>query len=325
VRRQRVWHHHVVAVPTVVAGLAAVRMASVSAGGYHTLALSYQGIVYSFGCSDGPAWSRGDDEDQQTPRAIEALQGVRAGAVSAGDRHSLVLGIDGLVYWFGYGTHGQLEALRGVQAIAVSTGHEHSLVLGRGGEVYSFGAGYLGKLGHGNNQCQYPPQVIEALKGVRVRAVAAGGGHSLVVSVGGDAYSFGLGAEGQLGHGNDINQLLPKRIEAIANVRAVAAGGNHSMRLTEAGLVYSFGCGGAGRLGHNNTDDQPEPRIIEALRGVKVSAIAAGYHTSLAVAAGGAAYGWGSGEDARLGLGLTDHQLTVTPLQYPTAQLRLQE
>jgi len=293
----------VVAVPTVVAGLAAVRMASVSAGGYHTLALSDQGIVYSFGCSDGPAWSRGDDEDQQTPRAIEALQGVRAGAVSAGDRHSLVLGIDGLVYWFGYGTHGQLEALRGVQAIAVSTGHEHSLVLGRGGEVYSFGAGYLGKLGHGNNQCQYPPQVIEALKGVRVRAVAAGEDHSLVLSVGGDAYSFGLGGFGQLGHGDDRSQPLPKRIETLANVRAVAADRYHSLLLTESGIVYSFGNGSNGRLGLNNTDHQRYPQAIEALRGVKVSALGTGASMSFAIAADGATYGWGYGSNASLGLG----------------------
>ena len=90
------------------------------------------------------------------------------------------------------------------------------------------------------------------------------------------------------------------------------------MLLTEAGAIYSFGEGSYGRLGHNNTDDQREPQIVEALRDVKVSAIAAGIRTNLAVAAGGAAYGWGYGGDATLGLGLTENQLT--PLQYPSLQ-----
>jgi alpha-tubulin suppressor-like RCC1 family protein len=91
--------------------------------------------------------------------------------------------------------------------------------------------------------------------------------------------------------------------------------------LTEAGVIYSFGEGDYGPLGHNSTDTELEPRIVEALRSVKVCAIVAGAHMSHAVAAGGAAYGWGYGEDATLGLGLTQDQLT--PLQYPGLQLRV--
>eukprot|EP00966_Prymnesium_polylepis_P307453 7104881-Prymnesium_polylepis.1 len=90
------------------------------------------------------------------------------------------------------------------------------------------------------------------------------------------------------------------------------------MLLTEAGVVYSFGCGDCGPLGHNNQDGQQVPKGIEALHGVKVSAIAAGCMTSLAVAAHGAAYGWGCGEDASL---IHEHQLT--PMQYPTTQLHV--
>jgi alpha-tubulin suppressor-like RCC1 family protein len=116
--------------------------------------------------------------------------------------------------------------------------------------------------------------------------------------------------------------LTPKRIEAVANVRVVA-GDLHSMLLTEAGAVYSFGCGEEGQLGHSDMEHQSTPRMIEALRGVNVTAIAAGSATSLAVAAGRTAYGWGSGseEDTTLGLGLSEAQLT--PLQYPSAQLRV--
>ena len=175
----------VVAVPTLVVGLAAVRMASVSAGAFHTLALSEEGTVYSFGYGGMGQLGHGNFEDQRTPRAIEALRGVRVGAVLTGISHSLMLGVDGLVYAFGASGNGRLghdgwavqrtpraiEALRGVRAIAVSAGGGHSLVLGSGGEVYSFGVREDGQLGHGNTQSRHTPRIIEALKGVRVRAV----------------------------------------------------------------------------------------------------------------------------------------------------------
>eukprot|EP00966_Prymnesium_polylepis_P080574 1867120-Prymnesium_polylepis.1 len=155
-----------------------------------------------------------------------------------------------------------IEALRGVRVSAGDI-HIHSLVLGRGGEVYSFGRGYHGQLGHGDLKHQHSPQVIKALKGVRVRAMAAGSEQSLY---------------GRLGHGDQRSQLLPKRIEAVSNVQVVSAGDAHSMLLTEAGVIYSFGEGDYGPLGHNSTDTELEPRIVEALRSVKVCAIVAGAH-----------------------------------------------
>eukprot|EP00966_Prymnesium_polylepis_P039439 914979-Prymnesium_polylepis.1 len=90
---------------------------------------------------------------------------------------------------------------------------------------------------------------------------------------------FGLGGFGQLEH-RDGSQHQP----------------------LEAGVVYSFDHGGEVRLGRNNSERQLQPRIIEVLRGVTISAIAAGSRISLTVAVRGAAYGWGYGGDARLGL-----------------------
>jgi alpha-tubulin suppressor-like RCC1 family protein len=73
---------------------------------------------------------------------------------------------------------------------------------------------------------QSTPKLIEALKGVKVRAVEAGAAHCLVVSSDGEVYSFGHGARGRLGHGVEQSQQTPKVIEALAGVkvRSVAAG-----------------------------------------------------------------------------------------------------
>jgi alpha-tubulin suppressor-like RCC1 family protein len=251
--------------------------------------------------------------------------------VAAGTEHSLVVDVSGAVYSFGHGGFGTLghgdeeiqftprviEALRSVCVCAVDAGCAHNLVLGAGGEVYSFGFDAYGQLGHGSQANQPTPQVIKALKGIKVRAVAAGRLHSLVVSSAGEVYSFGNGTSGRLGHGDEQIQLTPKVIEALAGVkvREVAAGAGYSLVLSEDGVVYSFGDGEYGKLGHGDEEQQRTPKAIESLQSVKVSSIAAGEDTSLAVAVSGVAYGWGCGEDAKLGLGLAEDQLT--PLQYP--------
>eukprot|EP00966_Prymnesium_polylepis_P248040 5735447-Prymnesium_polylepis.1 len=94
---------------------------------------------------------------------------------------------------------------------SVSAAHTHTLALSEDGAVYSFGWGFDGRLGHGNEEDQLTPRVIEGLLGVRACAVAAGGGHSLVLAASGAVYSFGFGGRGQLGHGvGDGTQLMPK-------------------------------------------------------------------------------------------------------------------
>eukprot|EP00966_Prymnesium_polylepis_P257076 5938633-Prymnesium_polylepis.1 len=60
---------------------------------------------------------------------------------------------------------------------------------------------------------------MEALRSVRVCAVAAGHIHSLVLDVGGEVYSFGGGRFGQLGHGDTANQPTPQVIKALKGVK----------------------------------------------------------------------------------------------------------
>ena len=80
---------------------------------------------------------------------------------------------------------------------------DHALVLTRDGTVLSFGQRDSGQLGHGHvytSPQHEEPEVIEALRGVRVVAVAAGERHSLVLTDEGAVLSFGAGGRGQLGY-----------------------------------------------------------------------------------------------------------------------------
>ena len=212
--------------------------------------------------------------------------------VAAGDNHVLALTQAGAVLSFGHGEHGRLghgdlesrhepkaiEALRGTRVAAIAAGNHHNMLLTDEGDVLSIGWGFRGPLGHGDEVNQYVPKAIEALRDRRVVAIAACGFHSMVLADEGTVLSFGRGDLGQLGHGDEVNQYVPKAIEALRGTRVVAisAGLRHSMVLTDEGAVLSFGEGIYRQLGHGDKKDQRVPKVIEALHGTRVVAISAG-------------------------------------------------
>ena len=274
--------------PTLLTTMVDMRVQRVSLGLSHALVLMETGEVISYGKGEHGLLGHGDREDQSEPKVIEALRGVRVVAIAAGGEHSMVQ-TDGCgVLSFGSGEDGALghgdevrleptaiEALRDVRVVAMAAGLAHSMVLTDEGNVLSFGRGTRGQLGHGVGEHQYEPTVIEALRGTRVVAIAAGDFHSMVLTEEGSVLSFGCGYDGRLGHGDTGDQLVPKIIEALSDVRvtAIAAGESHSMVLTDEGNVLSFGCGMSGQLGHGDIAiqyDLCEPNVIEALRSVRM-------------------------------------------------------
>ena len=61
---------------------------------------------------------------------------------------------------------------------------------------------------------------------------------------------WGQGACGKLGHGDEQNQLLPKKVEAFTGQRvvAVSAGARHSLAIATSGAGFTWGKGEYGRL-----------------------------------------------------------------------------
>jgi len=338
-------------VPTIIPALSGVRIRSVAASSDHTLAVAADGRAFSWGDGDNGRLGHGDKRNQLTPRPIAALRRVKVVAIATGAAHSLLLADNGLVFSCGHGIFGRLghgplvhndavngneepqltprpiEALRGVKVVAIAAGMLHTLLLADDGLAYSCGYGRLGQLGHGDKEDRYTPRPIEALRGVNVVAIAAGDTHSLLLVDDGLVYAFGEGVHGQLGHG-DEDEYTPRPIEVLAGVKvvAVAAGAAHSLLLADSGIVYSCGHGEGGQLGQGPMPGPNlyAPRPIKALAGVKVAAVAAGWRHSLAVAADGRAFGWGSSPSSGVigfALGLQLEAEQSVPLQYPRLRI----
>jgi len=257
------------------------RVVAVSAGLHHSLAATADGAVWSWGQGGVGELGHGDQQNQQLPKKIEAFVGQPVVAVSAGAGHSLALTADGSVWSWGFGYYAQLghgdrqsrrlpkkiEAFAGQHVVAVSAGGYHSLALTANGALWSWGGGVYGCLGHGEEQDQLLPKKVEAFVGPRVVAASAGEFHSLALTADGAVWSWGGGDSGRLGHGDGQNQLLPKKIEALAGRRVVtlSAGGRHSLASTADGAVFTWGKGESGCLGHGeDLSDQLLPKKIEA-------------------------------------------------------------
>ena len=64
-----------------------------------------------------------------------------------------------------------------------------------------------------------------AAVGVEIVEIGAGSDHTLARGSDGRVYAFGLGGQGQLGHGDLANQTLPRPIV----LEAVESGGNSAV------------------------------------------------------------------------------------------------
>ena len=62
-------------------------------------------------------------------------------------------------------------------------------------EVYTWGNGGAGRLGHGDHAPSFVPRPIEALIGRRVCSISSVWDHTLALTDGGVAYSWGLNYE----------------------------------------------------------------------------------------------------------------------------------
>lgn len=177
--------------------------------------------------------------------------------------------------------------------------------------IYSFGQGSYGQLGHGDRDRQAVPTRIEGLD--NVKAVAAGGRHSLVLLQNGDVYSFGENRDGQLGHGDKEQRYVPEKIAGISNAKDVIAGRFHSFILLENGDLYGFGRNWAGWLGVGDQEEKLTPTRVAGISNVQK--VAAGENHTLALLKNGDVYSFGHRDGGRLGLGPDVPQHVTAPLK----------
>jgi alpha-tubulin suppressor-like RCC1 family protein len=256
------------------------------------------GDLYGFGLdSDGQVGLGNPMASVDNPQKLSFPNTASIKAIAAGGYHSLAVASNGDLYAWGWNSFGQLGdaslamgsaspqliALpNGARAAAVAAGSLHSLVLTTGGEVYGFGLNSDGQLGLGSEDESFAsPQKLSFAGNASIKAIAAGGSHSLAIASSGDLYVWGWNGLGQLGDPTVLDKATsPKLLALTAPALAVAAGDGHSLVLTRSGAVV-MGANASGQLGLGNNDPSPSPQPPVLGAGVVVSQMAGGEGHSL--------------------------------------------
>ncbi|KAG5545887.1 hypothetical protein RHGRI_018144 [Rhododendron griersonianum] len=160
--------------PTPVPGLPS-DVSNISAGHYHSLAVTSQGEVWAWGRNIEGQLGRGllaPRESWNEPKRVEGLDQVRVRAAFASGVISTAIGDDGSLWVWGKSKRGQLglgegiaecgspskvEALSGEEIVKVSLGWGHALAQTKDGKLFGWGYSADGRLGQMGNPLEPSP------------------------------------------------------------------------------------------------------------------------------------------------------------------------
>uniref|UniRef100_A0A7N6BG99 HECT-type E3 ubiquitin transferase n=1 Tax=Anabas testudineus TaxID=64144 RepID=A0A7N6BG99_ANATE len=264
----------------------------------HTLAITVEGEVFSWGDGEYGKLGHGNSATQKYPKIIQGpLLGKVVVCVSAGYRHSAAVTSDGELYTWGEGDFGRLghsdsqsrnvpTLVKDISSVGqVACGSSHTIAVAQDGRtVWSFGGGDNGKLGHGDTNRVYRPKVVEALHGFIIRKVCAGSQSSLALTSAGQVFAWGCGS--CLGCGSsETTSLRPRFIEdlSITKIIDISCGDSHCLALSHENEVYAWGNNTMGQCGQGHTSTPiTKPKKVLGLEGVSIQQITAGTSHSLA-------------------------------------------
>ncbi|MFA5459314.1 MAG: prepilin-type N-terminal cleavage/methylation domain-containing protein [Bacilli bacterium] len=234
----------------------------------HTIALTYNGTVISWGNNMSGQLGDGTAINKATPVQVKDLSGtgvltnikqVVAGKgysfMGSEGYHSAALINNGTVLAWGYNGYGQLgnqtteSSLIPVETIGLTdvvqiTSGQHSLyALKNNGTVWAWGYNIAGSLGDGTTTDRHTPVQVKGPEGegylTNIIQIKGGYRHTVALKNDDTVWTWGINSSGQLGDGTTTSRLTPVQVKGIGgegyltNVKYISAGG-----------AFPFGLGG---------------------------------------------------------------------------------
>ena len=234
-------------------------------GAYHTITLSNDGTLHSFGQNGQGQIGLGQLKCVPIPTPIPNLPKIKM--VSCGMSFTVCVDWEGGMRSFGENNHGQLgtgnktnfnvpQKIEDIPPVlSVSCGAHHTLIITTDSNLWSCGNNNAGQLCLGNKESQMQPQKTSFSN---ISKISCGSYHSLFQNDKGEIFSCGYNQRGEcgLGHWNHP-QITPSLILNLpSNIVQFFCGSHQNLFLDSEGNVFSVGYNEHGSLGLGHNSNQ---------------------------------------------------------------------
>ena len=185
--------------------------------------------VYTWGWGNDGRLGHGEESYLLVPRLVTGLQQCDISEIACGYYHSMARSDAGVIFTWGAGAHGRLghgnasdvstphtvRSMDHTPVQQISCGGYHTVALAQDGGLWTWGHGANGRLGHGFGESEdtLVPRRVKSpkIKG-GIEQIACGEHHTGVRMVDGRVFTWGRGAFGRLGHGEEVDVDTPREV-----------------------------------------------------------------------------------------------------------------
>lgn len=243
--------------------------ASVSAGGFDTLAIKTDGSLWGWGWNLFGELGDGTTTERDAPIHIGSMTWKQ---VSVSADHAVAIAADGTVWaWGSNGSGGLGDHTTTARLVptpittttdwrSVQAGAYDTEALTTEGTLWAWGDNSHGQLGDGSTTNRPIPEEIGV--DTNWRSISAGGDVTAAVKTDGTLWAWGWDAYGQLGDGRadpiptNTYVTAPQRVGTDTGWASVSAGEIHVTAIKSNGTMWSAGLNTTGELGDGSTTER---------------------------------------------------------------------
>lgn len=249
-----------------------VKIKSIAAGFGHTVLLDEDGNVWTAGWNYFGQLGRTDD-DNLTFTQVTVGDGVKIKSIAAGYANTVLLDEDGNVWTAGWDYYAQVGGEEAdtnpnpnftqvtvgdsVKIKFIAVGINHTVLLDENNNVWTAGRNDWGQLGRvTSSESDSTFAQVTVGNRVKIKSIAAGGLHTVLLDEDDNVWTAGLNYDGQLGRetssGSDLTfmwVIIGDRVK----IKSITAGVDHTVLLDENNNVWTVGRNLNGQLGRETS------------------------------------------------------------------------
>ncbi|KAK6089668.1 hypothetical protein P3W45_001310 [Vairimorpha bombi] len=275
-------------IPTQIPFFDNVKIRKIKCGTIHTLVITEDNKLYSWGCNDEKALGRDGDEsvpiEVKIPEIpVDITCGASISACLTKNNNLYVWGTfrnSSGVYGFDSKTRIQKYPKRiktripNFKFVSLDSGSNFISLLNKNKTIWTFGSNDFYELGRRTStrhkdSALFPESIFSGRnkqENHKFRSVRCGLNHGIGINTDNEVFTWGSNIYGQLGIGNNKETKSKHKIN-LKNVLETTGGEHHTLFLTKDGKLYGVGRNDQGQLGIPTKKDCFKPELIN-LEGV---------------------------------------------------------